>query len=190
MLKIHHHRLQCCGTKKFWYGSGSGDPYLWLMGPDPDAFIYSKLFTRKKFISFIKYIVKCEWKNFLMDFILDFILCVCENFCDTILLWFRNRNYLRFRFQLFDKLRFRFHKAKSYGSYDSGSGSTTLEKTKHKFFFASLNLKPLKKGVGSGVGSGSISQRYGSIDMSRITNTDWKLCRTCTWKKDCSAGCD
>jgi hypothetical protein len=28
----------------------------------------------------------------------NFILCVCENFCDTIL--------LRFRFRLFDKLRF------------------------------------------------------------------------------------
>jgi hypothetical protein len=49
----------------------------------------------------------------------NFILCVCENFCDTILL----------RFRRFDKLRFRFlfHTAKSYGSYGSGSGSTTLQ---------------------------------------------------------------
>jgi hypothetical protein len=58
-----------------------------------------------------------------------FILCVCENFCDSILIWFRNINKLRFRFRLFDKLRlrFRFHTAKSYGSYGSGSGSTTLQ---------------------------------------------------------------
>ncbi len=30
---------QCCGSIKFWYGSGSADPYLWLMDPasDPDA---------------------------------------------------------------------------------------------------------------------------------------------------------
>jgi hypothetical protein len=40
------------------------------------------------------------------------ILCVCENFSDTILLQFR--------------FRFRFHNAKSYGSYGPGSGSTTL----------------------------------------------------------------
>jgi hypothetical protein len=33
---------------------------------------------------------------------------------------------------------------------------------KKKFFWASL--KSLKKGVGSGVGSGSVSQRYGSAD--------------------------
>ncbi len=35
----------------------------------------------------------------------NFILCVCENFCDTILLRFRNCNSFRFRFQLFEKLR-------------------------------------------------------------------------------------
>jgi hypothetical protein len=30
--------IQCCGYKKFWYGSGCGsaDPYLWLMDPDQD----------------------------------------------------------------------------------------------------------------------------------------------------------
>jgi hypothetical protein len=33
------------------------------------------------------------------------------------------------RFRLFDKLRFRFHRAKSYGSYGSGSGSATLAKS-------------------------------------------------------------
>ncbi len=34
-----------------------------------------------------------------------------------------------FRFRLFNKLRFRFHLSKSYGSYGSGSGSTTLQKS-------------------------------------------------------------
>ncbi len=61
----------------------------------------------------------------------NFILCVCENFCDTILLRFQNRNLLWFEFRLFDKLRFLFHRARSYGSYGSstGSGSTTLLRT-------------------------------------------------------------
>ncbi len=61
----------------------------------------------------------------------NFILCVCENSCDPILSRFRNRNQLRFRFGLFDKLRnrFRFHTAKSSGSY--GSGSTTLLETRY-----------------------------------------------------------
>ncbi len=27
---------QCCGSMKFWYGSGSADPYLWIMDPDSD----------------------------------------------------------------------------------------------------------------------------------------------------------
>ncbi len=27
---------QCCGYMKVWCGSGSADPYLWLMDPDPD----------------------------------------------------------------------------------------------------------------------------------------------------------
>jgi hypothetical protein len=29
--------VQCCWSRKFWYGFGSGDPYIWLMDPDPDA---------------------------------------------------------------------------------------------------------------------------------------------------------
>ncbi len=32
-----HGEMQCCGSMKFWYGSGSADPYLWLMDPDPFA---------------------------------------------------------------------------------------------------------------------------------------------------------
>ncbi len=32
------HFLQCCGST--WYGSGSADPYLWLMDPHPDPAIF------------------------------------------------------------------------------------------------------------------------------------------------------
>jgi hypothetical protein len=39
---------------------------------------------------------------------------------------------------------------------------------KKKYFFASL--KSLKKGIGSGVGSRSISQRYGSTDQDPHQN--------------------
>jgi hypothetical protein len=39
---------------------------------------------------------------------------------------------------------------------------------KKMFFFASL--KSIKKGVGSGVGTGSISQRYGSGDPDAHQN--------------------
>jgi hypothetical protein len=28
---------QCCGSMTFWCGSGSVDPCLWLMYPDPDS---------------------------------------------------------------------------------------------------------------------------------------------------------
>ncbi len=33
-------RDQCCGSMKFWYGSGSADPYLWIMDSDPDPTIF------------------------------------------------------------------------------------------------------------------------------------------------------
>ncbi len=35
---------QCCGSMKFWYGSGCGswsaDPYLWLTDPEPEPAIF------------------------------------------------------------------------------------------------------------------------------------------------------
>ncbi len=31
---------QCCGSMTFWCGSGSADPCLWLMDPDPDPAIF------------------------------------------------------------------------------------------------------------------------------------------------------
>ncbi len=65
-----------------------------------------------------------------------------ENFSDTILLRFRNRNYLRFRFQIFDKSRFWFHTANGYGygygyghghGHGYGYGSLTLDSGKSRF---------------------------------------------------------
>ncbi len=55
--------------------------------------------------------------------------------------------------------------------------SSYKKKIEKNYFFASI--KSLKKGVGSGVGSGSISQRYGSADPDPHQNvTDpqhWKI---------------
>ncbi len=34
---------QCCGSVPFWYGSGSADPCLWLMDPDPGILLFSSL---------------------------------------------------------------------------------------------------------------------------------------------------
>ncbi len=31
---------QCCGSVKFWYGTGPADPYLWLTDPDSDLTPY------------------------------------------------------------------------------------------------------------------------------------------------------
>jgi hypothetical protein len=67
-------------------------------------------YTRKKFINFNKFIVKCEWKKWFKKEIKYTILYLVPE------LWFRH----------FNRLRFRFHWSKSYGSYGSGSGSTTL----------------------------------------------------------------
>jgi hypothetical protein len=42
-LRIHREVVsfeQCCGSVTFWYGSGSADPCLLLMDPDPDPAIF------------------------------------------------------------------------------------------------------------------------------------------------------
>ncbi len=35
-----HLLTQCCGSMTFWCRSGSADPCLWLMNPDPDPAIF------------------------------------------------------------------------------------------------------------------------------------------------------
>jgi hypothetical protein len=55
--------FQCCGSMKFWYGSGSVDPYIRLMDPDsdPDAdpdpaiFVSNLQDVNKKYQSFFAY---------------------------------------------------------------------------------------------------------------------------------------
>ncbi len=44
---------QCCGSITFWYGSGSGDPRLWLMDPDPAIFVVDLQDANKKLIFFL-----------------------------------------------------------------------------------------------------------------------------------------
>ncbi len=43
---------QCCGSMTFWVGSGSGsaDPCLWLMDPDPSIFVIDLQDASKKLI--------------------------------------------------------------------------------------------------------------------------------------------
>jgi hypothetical protein len=36
VLVMNISSYQCSGSMKFWGGSGSGDPCLWLVDPDPD----------------------------------------------------------------------------------------------------------------------------------------------------------
>ncbi len=42
--------LQCSGSMTFWGGSGSADPCLWLMDPDPAIFVTDLQDASKKFI--------------------------------------------------------------------------------------------------------------------------------------------
>ncbi len=60
---IKQSRIQCCGFMAFWCGSGSGsaDPCLWLMDPDPDPAIFvidlqdanKKLIKKKSFFDYL-----------------------------------------------------------------------------------------------------------------------------------------
>ncbi len=51
---------QCRGSKKFWYGSGSADPYLRLMDPDsdPDADADPTIFAVTFKTFFVYYFLK------------------------------------------------------------------------------------------------------------------------------------
>jgi hypothetical protein len=42
--------VQCCGSMTFWGGSGSADPCLWLMDPDPAIFVIDLQDAGKKLI--------------------------------------------------------------------------------------------------------------------------------------------
>ncbi len=70
-------------------------------------YIILSFFTMKKIMNFIMFIVKCEENQ-----IHNFILCVCENFC-VIMVPVPVPTFYKLRF----RCQFRFHTAKSYGSY-------------------------------------------------------------------------
>ncbi len=89
-------------------------------------FYILSFFTRQKLISFIKFIVKCEWKKFKWREIKYTILYYV--FVITFVIpFYYGSGTVTYYSSLFDKLWFwfRFHTAKSYSSY--GSGSTTLK---------------------------------------------------------------
>ncbi len=44
------HNAQCWGSMTFWCGSGSADPCLWLMDPDPAIFFIDLQDANKKLI--------------------------------------------------------------------------------------------------------------------------------------------
>jgi hypothetical protein len=67
---------QCWGSVTFWCGSGSPDPYLWLMDPDPDA--------KKKYIFFLhiffsqlarRYTLFCLKIKFVVKFCVKMLFC-------------------------------------------------------------------------------------------------------------------
>ncbi len=80
--------LQCCGSMTFWSGSGSGsaDPCLWLMDPDPAFFVidlqdaskklifntifFCLLLFKGKFTSFFK--IKCQKESQIKVFLTIF----------------------------------------------------------------------------------------------------------------------
>ncbi len=61
---IQCYLCQCCGSMTFWCGSGSADPCLWLMDPDPSIFIIdlqdaTKNYFKKRFFLHITF-----WRYF------------------------------------------------------------------------------------------------------------------------------
>ncbi len=67
-IRVQHCVNQCCGSMEFWCRSGSADPYLWLMDPDPDADPDPAIFD-----IFDSYLEDVNKKNFL-GFLLIMVL--------------------------------------------------------------------------------------------------------------------
>ncbi len=81
------HTTQCCGNVTIFHGSGSNFWQVTVTVPAPFRDHKKVIFLKK---SFIKFIVKCEWKNGKWR---------KSNTWFYIQLRFRNRNWLRFRFR-------------------------------------------------------------------------------------------
>ncbi len=61
---------QCCGSKTFWYGSGSrsADPCLWLMDPDPAIFVIDLQEANKKLILKKVFLLNTYWRYIYINF--------------------------------------------------------------------------------------------------------------------------
>ncbi len=57
---------QCYGSVTFWYGSGSGsvDPCLWKIDPDPAIFVVDLLDANQKFSAYRYYFLKVHLHHF------------------------------------------------------------------------------------------------------------------------------
>ncbi len=70
---IVYPKNQCCGSMKFWYGSGSADPYLSLMDPDsnadPDPAIFVNYLqdVNKKLLFFCLFLFGGTFTSFFKD---------------------------------------------------------------------------------------------------------------------------
>jgi hypothetical protein len=62
---FYHSCRQCCGSMTFWCGSGSADPCLLLMDPDPAIFVINVPDTNKKLFFFkVLHFLKVHLHNF------------------------------------------------------------------------------------------------------------------------------
>ncbi len=86
-LYLRYSFRQCCGSMKFWYGSGSPDPYLWLMDPDPTSdptpFFIDFKDAKKYFFPYFFLFLTCPQAHHLQSKKFNFLLkfCVKILFC-------------------------------------------------------------------------------------------------------------
>ncbi len=80
---------QCWGSVTFWCGSGSPDPYLWLMDPAPDptpdpTYFFNDFKDAKNNIFFILFLIICQQAHLLQSkkcYFLRKKFCVRILFC-------------------------------------------------------------------------------------------------------------
>ncbi len=110
--------LQCWESVTFWCGSGSPDPYLWLMDPDPTPDPTPDPIPDPT--SFFIWFEGCKKKNFIF---------FSYNFSTGYHLQSKKSNFLRKNFlrPLFQSAQHIFEKREGSGSgFRSGAGSAPL----------------------------------------------------------------
>ncbi len=83
---------QCCGTVTIFHGSGSGSDFWQVSVPVPT---FEKLPWYGSGSGSLSRPLKAQFQNFLgsmKEIKYTILYCVYDNFCDSILLRFRNRN--------------------------------------------------------------------------------------------------